>query len=340
MGKEKAPDRNHSLGIQQAIGRLSTQLRTSNPFLRNQTLIGLSLAFVCISIIVYTAYLFYIEFIPGYAVIIIIAFFSAILHELEHDTFHNLYFKQSRWCQNIFLAVLWCFKPNTINPWIRKKIHLHHHRHSGTSQDIEERLIGNGKSYSLLRLLIILDPVFSLTQFKRIKKDSTDFSTREMALSLFPMVVIHNLIWISWLSFHLLPYAHSLIPLCPSEIVLIHSHMAIINFLMVVYIAPAIIRQSCLVFISSTIHYYKGVSQLTEQVQVLDKWYFFPFQCFCCFFGQTHAIHHSYAAETFYNRHYLRKACYPILKKHGILFNDLGTFYRKNHYPTSQESDG
>lgn len=339
MHKERAPNRHHSERIQPAIARLSTQLRSSNPFLRHQTLIGLSIALACISVILFSAYLYYIGFIPGYVTIIIIAFFSAVLHELEHDTFHNLYFKQSRCCQNIFLAVLWCFKPNTINPWIRKKIHLHHHRHSGTSQDIEERLIGNGKSYGLLRLLIMLDPVFSLTQFKKIKQDSTDFSIREMALSLFPMVILYNLIWMSWLSFHLLPLVHLVIPQCPSEIVLIHNHIALINFLMVVYVVPALIRQGCLVFISSTIHYYKGVSQLTEQVQVIDRWYFLPFQCFCCFFGQTHAIHHVYAAETFYNRHYLRKACYPILKKHGILFNDLGTFYRKNHYPTSKKSD-
>ncbi len=339
MDIERQTNNNDSERIQQVIGRLSTELRTSNPFLRHQTFIGFSIAILSISIILCSGYLFYVGLIPSYITIIIIAFFSAILHELEHDTFHNLYFKQSRWCQNFFLALLWCFKPNTINPWIRKKIHLHHHRHSGTPQDIEERLIGNGRSYGLLRLLITLDPAFSLTQLMRIKKDSKEFSILKMALSLFPMVIIYNLILLSWLSFHILPYLHSLIPDCPTEIAFIHNHITIINFLMVVYIAPALIRQGCLVFISSTIHYYKGVSKLTEQVQVLDKWYFFPFQCFCCFFGQTHAIHHTYAVETFYNRHYLRKACYPILKKHGVHFNDLGTFTRKNHYPTETKTD-
>ena len=307
------------------LRKVSTEIRKRFPILQHQTLIGSCIALFSITIILLFAWLYaWCSFSP-IITILVIAFFSSLLHELEHDTFHRLYFKNHSFLRNCFLALLWLFKPNTINPWIRRKIHLHHHRYSGTPEDIEERLIGNGLSYSFRRFFIMIDPLFSITQFPVLLKESKKFSAKLMLLSLFPMLTIYTCLWSSWLAYYLLP-AH----LGVQEI--LSQYMETVNFFMVVYVVPAMVRQACLVFISSTIHYSGGVNKVTEQVQVLTHWIFTPFQLFCFFFGQTHAIHHVFTAETFYIRHLLRKKSHQILKEYNVRFNDLGTFGRKNIY--------
>jgi hypothetical protein len=60
-----------------------------------------------------------------------------------------------------------------------------------------------------------------------------------------------------------------------------------------------------------------------------------PFQLFCFGFGMTHSIHHIVVGQPFYLRHMIRKQCYPAMQQHGVNFNDLGTFRRRNRYPTS-----
>ena len=42
--------------------------------------------------------------------------------------------------QNFMMLVVWIMRPNTINPWYRRDIHILHHKVSGTPQDLEERL--------------------------------------------------------------------------------------------------------------------------------------------------------------------------------------------------------
>ena len=65
---------------------------------------------------------------------------------------------------------------------------------------------------------------------------------------------------------------------------------------------------------------------------VLTVWWTYPFQLFCFFFGWTHAIHHFVVNETFYIRHFARKKAHEVMRKHGVRFNDLGTFRRANRY--------
>ena len=43
-------------------------------------------------------------------------------------------------------------RPGTINPFVRKKLHLHHHKASGNADDLEERAITNGEPYGVKRL--------------------------------------------------------------------------------------------------------------------------------------------------------------------------------------------
>ena len=64
-------------------------------------------------------------------IVLSISLSISILHEIEHDIIHNLYFKHSPLIQNILFFIIWIAKFN-VNPWWRRKIHLHHHNKSGT----------------------------------------------------------------------------------------------------------------------------------------------------------------------------------------------------------------
>jgi hypothetical protein len=117
-----------------------------------------------------------------------------------------------------------------------------------------------------------------------------------------------------------------------------HIATAIVNFLFVVYALPATLRLFCLINISSTIHYQGGVNSLAKQVQIIDHWLFWPLQIFCINFGATHMIHHIYVPQPFYIRFFIKPDVIDEMKNEGILFNDFGTFKRKNHFPIKTNS--
>jgi hypothetical protein len=104
--------------------------------------------------------------------------------------------------------------------------------------------------------------------------------------------------------------------------------------LMVGLIAPNLIRQFCLHFITSNMHYFGDIEHgnVLEQTQVLNAWWTLPFHLFCFNFGSTHAIHHFVVNEPFYLRQLTAKRALDILKNNGIRFNDYGSFRRANRY--------
>src|SRR5690606_40359064 len=73
------------------------------------------------------------------------------------DLIHWQYFKKNKRVHNFMLLVGWILRPGTINPWVRRHLHFLHHKTSGTSQDMEERGIGNGANYGPLRFLVMMD---------------------------------------------------------------------------------------------------------------------------------------------------------------------------------------
>ena len=119
-----------------------------------------------------------------------IAFWTSILHELEHDLIHGLYFKKNKLVQNFMLFFVWFFRPLTLNPWIRRYWHNYHHQHSGQVVDIEERGVTNGEKWNLFRLAMTPDIVLGfLLRFRRIRKeiieeytDKLDMKTLHAAL--------------------------------------------------------------------------------------------------------------------------------------------------------------
>ncbi|MDF1758699.1 MAG: fatty acid desaturase [Legionellaceae bacterium] len=318
--------------IRQELTKIDKIMRKNHPWLKYQSTIAVLIALSSAIGFVCSSSLYFYGYIPAWLCIIINAFLCSFIHELEHDTFHLLYFKKQPVIRNIFLAFLWLFKPNTINPWVRRKIHLHHHKSSGTPDDQEERLIGNGLPYTAKRFFIMLDPFFALLQFKHLQKDSKTFQPYLLISALFPMCILFASILLAWISFYFVIVANHLFNLDWQTLSIVNKHIDLLNFLMVIYISPAILRVFCLQFISSSIHYYGGVDQITKQTQVITKWYLKPMQWLCCSFGETHAIHHIWVAQPFYLRHMTHKASHAVMYQNGIRFNDMGTFKRHNHY--------
>lgn len=308
--------------------------REQYPWFKYQTFIAVVIGVSTLSLIVVSSMLYYYDVIPAYICILFNAFLFGFFHELEHDLFHKLYFKHYPVARNIVLFILWLLKPNTINPWVRQQIHLQHHRVSGTKDDIEERLIGNGLPFNFLRVLIACDQFFTMTQFKKLSAEANGFSVRKILLSTFPFMLLFTMTWVLWSSYYFIELFNFYLGTNWMTFKIIYEHINLLNLIMVIYIVPSMLRQASLILISSNIHYYGNVTHLIEQVQVLTKWYFLPLQLFCCFFGETHAMHHIFIKQPFYLRHVMRKECHTIMRKCGVQFNDIHSFKRKNLYPS------
>jgi fatty acid desaturase len=104
-----------------------------------------------------------------YLTIFLMAIPFSILHELEHDLIHNMYFKGQQWVQHIMFFFIWISKWST-NPWFRKIIHLRHHILSGQVEDIEERLIGLGLPFNFSRIMITFYPLTGSVLFPTISR--------------------------------------------------------------------------------------------------------------------------------------------------------------------------
>ncbi len=307
------------------------KLKRSLPVLQHQDALGAILFSVSILGIVLNSVLYWKEIIPAWACIVGNAFFASVLHELEHDLLHHLYFRSKPFFQNILMAGVWLFRGNIISPWYRREIHLLHHRVSGQLTDIEERLIGNGVKNKFKRFLMTLDPMFALLNVANIKKDVAGFGFRKILMATLPIYGLFYLIFFCFVGQHGLAFfmgqeARDL--LIPATLTVL------VNFLAVVYIFPNFLRQASLVLISSNCHYFgdvpKGVDGMMKQAQVLDKWYLWPFQLFCFNFGSTHVIHHFVVNQTFYLRQLIAPFAHSAMRKYGVRFNDLGTFARGN----------
>lgn len=317
------------LNVRREIRRAGTRFIECHPWLRYQSAIALILLLAVVAGTVCTV-LFYIRGrISAWICVPLIAFFASIAHEIEHDTIHELYFKDRPWVRHLFFATVWLLRPNTPNPWIRKTIHLHHHRNSGQPEDIEEQLIGNGYPYRPLRFLVMADPLFAWCLFPILRRNSKAFRPWVMVGAMLPMHLVFAGIWIAWIAAHAAMWVnHGVQPFS-------HVNLDLLNLLMVLCVAPGVLRVFCLQFTSSTMHYFGGVNGLLAETQVMSKWYLLPFQFFCFGFGLTHSLHHIVVGQPFYLRHLIRKQCYPAMQRYGVNFNDMGTFRRRNHYPMS-----
>jgi len=331
--------------IVQKLQHEFNELKKRHSILVHQNFLGFIFFSMSITAILCSVHLWNIKIINTWLMVFWIAFWTSILHELEHDLIHGLYFKKNKWIHNFMLFFVWFFRPLTLNPWIRRYWHNYHHQHSGKVIDIEERGVTNGEKWSLIRLLITPDLVLGfLVRFHRLRKeimnehDNGTFTDKDLKklkqtvlFGLLPFGIPLTIVFYIWILVHGAAFLN-LLDL--SDISTIQMLDSFISPIMFVFVIPNLIRQFCLHFITSNMHYYGDIEEgnIIQQTQVLNVWWTWPFQLFCFNFGSTHSIHHFVVMETFYNRQLIAKKAHEIMKRGGVLFNDTGSFTRSNNY--------
>ncbi|MCB0507245.1 MAG: fatty acid desaturase [Bacteroidetes bacterium] len=334
--------------IRKEVQLASKEIRARFPFLKHQNAIGFFIFSFSIAMIIVSAVLYLQEKMPLLVLVLSVAFWTSLLHELEHDLIHFMYFKKNKFMHNLMMLGVWIFRPMTINPWFRRDIHFHHHRVSGTKTDVEERGLTNGEKWSFKRLITIADLLFGgILRAAIIRKDIIDAVksgelTKEQALNfkkvklygMLPFTLALYFIWYFFLAHYFIVFIADIFQLNYQSSTFITNQMKWINPLVAILIIPNLFRMFCLHFITSNMHYYGDVESgnIMQQTQVLNKWYFIPFQIFCFNFGSTHAIHHFVVNETFYIRQFTATKAHKVMQEQGVRFNDLGTFARANRY--------
>jgi fatty acid desaturase len=305
-------------------------LRQKHPMLAHQNTLGLIILLLSLGALIGVGILYYLALIPAWACIVLAAIAASISHELEHDLIHKQYFSSQPLMHNFMMLTVWLMRPNTISPWYRRKLHLHHHKTSGTQQDLEERLVGNGIKNPFLRVLVVIDGLLGLLiSRKRFKKEINNFSFSRVFNAGFPVTTAYFAILYSVIAFHVV---NLFVPLSLNSPSWLLSTMNVFEFLMVVLIVPNIIRSSSLNFVTSSMHYYGGVNNVLEQTHVLTSRLFMPFHLFCFNFGKTHTIHHFVPNQPFYLRQMLSKKVLTIMEQHNVRFNDFESIKNANAY--------
>ena len=293
------------------------RLKKEYPILQHQDALGLLIYSASFVMIFGLARGYLSGVLPAWATILLLTFPISTLHELEHDLIHDMYFKHVPGIQNIMFAGIWVMKMNA-NPWDRKVIHLKHHRVSGQTTDVEERLIGMGLPFGFKRLLIALTPLGSALQISSIKK----------AEPYHDWYRTHHLVAPAVFLFHLLLAGAALQAYVPGWFAETCVHFFVLIGM------PNIIRQACLVLISSYTHYYDDIpaNSAFHQNQVLDSWLVWPMQAMCWMFGRTHILHHYWPSQSFYMRSLVSDYAIAECKRSGVRFNDFGIVARANRW--------
>lgn len=334
--------------VQQEILAIGDAFRARHPWIAaNTDAIGLSIFVVACAAIVANAVAHGQGLMPAWAAVPVAAFFMSLLHELEHDLIHYMYFRKRPFLHNLMMAGVWLFRPSTISPWVRRRLHLHHHKFSGTESDIEERGITNGERWGLRRLLMTGDNMLAVflrpretvrmvRAFVHAQKDTTPAGRRAIVReNLFGYFPLGNLYYAAWHGL-VLWWAFSLAAAAAGQPVVPAGGWAVLvdvlEFLAVTLMLPNLLRTFCLHFVSSNMHYYGDVEpgNVIQQCQVWNRWWLLPLHAFCFNFGATHAIHHFVVRDPFYIRQLTAREAWPVLERAGVRFNDFGTFLRAN----------
>jgi fatty acid desaturase len=346
---EPGTDTEKAALIRQVVMRANADLRARYPILLHQDAIGASILALCVMGMLGCAYLYFKGWMPWYVCILVSAFFAGVTQEIEHDLIQQLYFRDKRWAYNLMMAAAWLARPNTVNPWFRRRVHAHHHRHSGMDSDFEEQILTNGVPWGLSRLIMRTDLMLSIFfrpiyMFKLMQRyvaaqrvhDQSDRKRlfRDHLSSFFPVGNLYHFLFVSWTIFHtaVLLNGWNLVEVDWSEGVV--RAMDVVDFLMVTWLAPNALRIFSLNFVSSNMHYFGDIEpgNVLQQCQVLNTWWLLPFHLFCFNFGGTHGIHHFVVRETFYVRQMTARQAHEVMRRMGVRFNDFGTFQRANRW--------
>lgn len=327
--------------IRQTIRGEEKKLRERHGWLRHQDAIGMGIFLFSLLGMAGAGAAWLAGWIPGWSVILINGILASFLHELEHDLIHNMYFSGKQKVQNAMFWGVWLARGNIISPWYRKKIHLLHHKVSGTREDIEERMIGNGRPYNLARWMVMLDGTLSFLLNNRVmRKEAPQYRTREITGSILPVTLVFNIFYHSLLAGSLTWVVLSLtgnLAIWESALAAVPGLSTVISVWLavaVIWVIPNVIRQAALQIVSSSMHYFHNVDSVYRQTQVMNHWALFPLHLFCFNFGSTHGMHHYVVNQPFYIRQMIVRPVHLAMKKEGVPFNDFGTLKRANAFRT------
>src|SRR5262249_20268105 len=238
--------------VRDGIRERSRELRARLPFLtRHQSALGLTLQLVALAGMAGSAVGYYTGTLGVAVTIALAAFFASIAHEIEHDLIHKCYYATQPRVVDALLALGWLMRPSTISPWVRRPLHLLHHKVSGTEVDIEERAITNGMPLGLRRLLVMTDGLVLGSVLRPVPPGTRAALVRRLAGAYWQLGFVHFGILYAWLGFHAaarfgVPVGHP-------------ATMPVVDFLFVVWVAPNVLRTFCLHFISSNMHYFGDI---------------------------------------------------------------------------------
>jgi hypothetical protein len=157
---------------------------------------------------------------------------------------------------------------------------------------------------------------------------------RAVRLAYVPLGTLHFAIWHAFILLQLLTLGaaatgHPLHPVGGAA-----QAIRMLDFLVVVWIFPNVLRSFCLYLVTSNVHYYGDVEagNILRQTQVWNSWWLFPLHAFCFNFGSTHAIHHFVVRDPFYLRQMIAPQAQRVMRAHGVRFNDFGTVWRANRW--------
>lgn len=322
---------NRVRSIRDVIHAEEHRLRIRYRWLASQDALGLGLFSISLTAMAIVSILYLQGMVAWWVAIPLMALPLSILHELEHDLIHDMYYRDRTSVQNVMFFVIW-FSKLSLNPWYRRRIHLKHHLVSGQEADIEERLIGLGLPFGLLRLFVTIHPMGGILLFPRIKREVPDFQPLRLTLLSIPTYSIFFWTWEAFCGYFRMQQGWTF-PYDPAQL-LPASGWPIARDLTVLLILPNVLRQTCLVVMSSYSHYYGDIPEreIFFQNQILNSWLIFPLQLFCFNFGETHIIHHYVINQPFYLRQMVARAALAEMQRHGTRVNDLGTFVRANRW--------
>jgi len=338
-GVDRAEDVAAIRRMQASIIAEGERLEARYPLLAQRDTLGSAACLGSCAGMVAMGWLYLSGVVPWWATLLVNGFFAGILNEVEHDLMHYIYFKRTAWAQNTLMLLVWAFRGNYMNPWNRRQIHLHHHRTSGSRVDVETRMTGLGMGFGLLRVLLMLDTLAVLFVSKRLERESDGAYRRSETLrNMVPFTWLFVSLWTSLLAFQ----AFFLVNRALGLGIELHGGLAayahFLEFAWVVYIGPSVLRTAALHLISSNTHYSGENLNLLRQTQSQGAWFFWPLQPFCFNFGKTHCIHHLVVHQPFYLRQLVAPVAYRVMRENGILFDDYGTFRRRNAFPNGVAS--
>jgi len=341
--------------IRQELHELHDKFLRDHPVLAYQDSIGLGILIGSITAMVGCAWAYARGSLPAVPTVLLIAFFMSVVHELEHDLIHRLYFRTRPWLYNAAMLAVWVVRPNTINPWVRRDWHMHHHRVSGTVSDIEERMLTNGEPWGLRRLFMSADNLLGTILRPKIirsmqwayaaatEKDpeAQARAVKRNRLAVLPLSVPYFIVLYFYLFLRADQWLHEgLLHTTWQPSAFVAAIDPYLQFAAVVLLLPNTLRAFCLHFVSSNIHYYGDIDpkNVIQQTQIWTSPLTWPLQAFCFNFGGTHGIHHFAVQYPFYVRELVSRDAHKIMRHYGVRFNDFASMARANRWnPTPVE---